>query len=146
MIQIRVISLLVLVFVAGSIGLFLVYSYLAITHAIPNVFALTNIPDLDSVKAELVFAGIMSLSTACGIFSKFLYDHLIGVCTKSENKEAFIVSGLKSLVISLILSPVIVGGFFDKLLSAESFAFSLVFCYQNGFFLQTIIGGSNSGK
>jgi hypothetical protein len=139
--KIRLLSLLSLFFCAAFLFLFVSYSLILILSFVPTSFGLQDIPPIDSLKKELMFAAIAAISTATGIFSKLVYDYIMGSFDDHSSNKKLFRYGIKSAIISLIVTFAVLGSFMNQLIEIQSFIFSIVFCYQNGFFFQTIISG-----
>ncbi len=96
-----------------------------------------NILNFENFEEELFSAAIIALCTAVGIFSKHMYDLLSNVSQSATGYTTFSAL-LKSVALSLLLCPIVVGSFVEELKQIGSPIFAMVFAYQNGFFFQTI--------
>ncbi len=91
--------------------------------------------DTEALKTELIVFTIAASLTTFGIVSKQLYDFL----TPFSNGRGIPFHWRHSIA-AMLIAPIVTFGTFDELLIIESNILAALFCYQNGFFFQTILG------
>ncbi len=82
----------------------------------------------------------LSLSCILGIVSKLIFDRLN---QNSRSKRSFkrnVLSAIKSTMIAIIVSPIVIVGVYSLLEKVEDTLLLLLIGYQNGFFFQTVLG------
>lgn len=93
--------------------------------------------DLDAATAR---ATGLSLSCILGIVSKLIFDRLNRRFRSSQSFGQNLVSAMKSAVVAIIVSPIVIVGVYGLLEKVEDTILLLLIGYQNGFFFQTVLG------
>lgn len=141
MFKASVIKTILIVMPLASIFLFVCYYFILVMFYESSVHGINDLPSVYSIKKDIFFAAIAGIAAAAGIVSKVIYDFLLGVYPNIKGTKKVFALGLKSVCISLLLMPVVLGPFLNDLFMTKSVVFSMIICYQNGFFFQTVIGG-----
>ena len=121
------------IFLIYAVVLFALLAWWALgSTGVSGAFDLNNTAAL---KQELTAFGIAAVLTTLGILSKLVFDIVM-----PGGKAQGTTLNWRHGVAAMLVAPVIVFGLFEPLMRMESTVLAALFCYQNGFFFQTVLG------
>jgi hypothetical protein len=130
----------------SAIGMFIAVTGASIWNDNPGQF----FPAIDSPEETgqaLISYGwrsaLIVAMTLGGILSKNIYDQISGITDQPVSILKVLASLYQQgrLWISVIVCPLVVLGFYDSVVQMKSMTLLALFCYQNGFFFESIING-----
>jgi hypothetical protein len=121
-----------LVFLIYALLLFALFVWLALGYS--GAYGAFDLDDPAALVEELQIFGIAAGFTTLGIVSKMLFDIL---WPDASAKGASL--NWKHGLAAMLVAPIVVFGVFETLIKIESTIIAVLFCYQNGFFFQTIL-------